>query len=52
MPQRFLASVREVSGAAKMHLERCTGRITDCNESVTLLSRAAQEIGKKKRPGQ
>jgi len=41
----------EVSGAAKMHPSRCTGRITEVSESVTPLARAAQGIGKKKSPG-
>jgi hypothetical protein len=50
MPQRLLAGVCEVSGAAKMHRERCTGRTTEVSESVTLLSRGAQDIGKKKSP--
>jgi hypothetical protein len=41
----------EVSGAAKMHPGRCTGRITEVSESVTPLSRGAQYIVKKKKPG-
>ncbi len=44
-------NVREVSGAAKVHLARCTGRTTEVSESVTPLARAAQGIGEKKSPG-
>jgi hypothetical protein len=43
-------NVLEVSPAAKKHLERCTGRITELSESLTPLSRTAQDIGKKKSP--
>jgi hypothetical protein len=48
MPQRFLAGISEVSGAAKKHLQRCTGRFTEVSESLTPLARGAQDIGKKK----
>jgi hypothetical protein len=47
--ERFLAGVCEVSGAAKMHLGRCTGRITEVSESVTPPPRPSQDIGKKKK---
>src|SRR5262249_61343959 len=50
MPQRFLSCVCAVSGAANMHRERCTGRITEAGENLTPLSRVAQDIGNKKNP--
>jgi hypothetical protein len=33
-----------------MHLKRCTSRITEVSESVTPLSRDAQDIAEKKSP--